>query len=779
LGEGQSTPAPWINVIANPSFGFLVSESGSGYTWSGNSRENRLTPWSNDPVTDAPGEAFLVRDDETGEIWGPTALPVRDAWPYVIRHGQGYSRFEHESRGIALELLQFVPLAETVKVSRLTVRNRSTSTRRLTVAAYAEWVLGVSRGATAPFTVTQRDEETGALFATNAWNEEFGGGVAFADLGGRQTAWTADRTEFLGRNGGLDSPSGLAPEVALSGRAGAGLDPCAALLRSLELQPGAEAEVVFLLGQGADAADARRLVRQMRAANLDAALDEVRRFWDDTLGALQVKTPDRSMDLMLNRWLLYQVLACRVWARAAFYQSSGAFGFRDQLQDVMALSAARRDVVRQHLLRAAGRQFREGDVQHWWHEPSGRGVRTRISDDLLWLPHALVQFIEVTGDRAVLDETVPFLEGAPLLPGESERYFAPRISEERATLFEHAARALDRSLAVGRHGLPLMGTGDWNDGMNRVGAGGHGESVWLAWFLHTTLWEFAGLAEQRGETERAARWRAHVEALGKAVEREGWDGDWYRRAFFDDGTPLGSSANDECRIDSVAQSWGVISGAADPQRRRRAMAAVEEYLVRRGDGLVLLLTPPFDHMRPDPGYIKGYLPGVRENGGQYTHAALWAVIAFAALGEGDKAGELFDILNPINHASTRSGLHRYKVEPYVAAADIYAEPPHVGRGGWTWYTGSAGWMYRAGIEWILGFRLRGTRLHIDPCIPRAWPGYEITFRYHSARYRLTVENPHGSTRGVAKVELDGQPIEIREIPLSNDGRQHEILVVLA
>jgi cyclic beta-1,2-glucan synthetase len=779
LGEGQWTPAPWINVVANPSFGFLVSESGSGYTWSGNSRENRLTPWSNDPVTDAPGEALLVRDDETGEIWGPTALPVRDAWPYVIRHGQGYSRFEHESRGIALELLQFVPLQEPVKVSRLRVKNRSSSARRLTVAAYAEWVLGVSRAATVPFTVTKRDEETGAIFATNVWNEDFGGGVAFADLGGRQTAWTADRTEFIGRNGRLDSPSGLAPGVALSGRAGAGLDPCAALSTSLELSPGAEAEVVFLLGQGADSADARRLVRQMRAANLDAALDEVRRFWDDTLGALQVKTPDRSMDLMLNRWLLYQALACRVWARAAFYQSSGAFGFRDQLQDVMALSAARRDVVRQHLLRAASRQFAAGDVQHWWHEPSGRGVRTRISDDLLWLPHALVQFIEVTGDRSVLDETVPFLEGAPLAPGETERYFAPRVSVERATVFEHAARALDRSLAVGRHGLPLMGTGDWNDGMNRVGAGGHGESVWLAWFLHSTLWEFAGLAEQRGEMERASRWRAHVEALGKAVEAEGWDGDWYRRAFFDDGTPLGSSSNDECRIDSVAQSWGVISGAADPQRCRRAMAALEEYLVRRGDGLVLLLTPPFDKMRPDPGYIKGYLPGVRENGGQYTHAALWAVIAFAALGEGDKAGELFALLNPINHASTRSGLHRYKVEPYVAAADIYAEPPHVGRGGWTWYTGSAGWMYRAGIEWILGFRLRGTRLHIDPCIPRAWPGYEVTFRYHSARYRLTVENPHGSTRGVARVGLDGQPVEGREISLSDDGRQHEILVVLA
>jgi cyclic beta-1,2-glucan synthetase len=778
LGEGQWTPAPWINVVANPSFGFLVSESGSGYTWSGNSRENRLTPWSNDAVTDPPGEALLVRDDETGEIWGPTSQPVRDAWPYVVRHGQGYSRFEHESRGIALELLQFVPLKDPVKVSRLTISNQSTSHRRLTIAAYAEWVLGVSRGAMAPFIVTEHDAETGALFATNAWNEDFGAGVAFADLGGRQTSWTADRTEFLGRNGALDAPSGLAPDASLSGRAGAGLDPCAALLTSVSIAPGSQTEVVFLIGQAEDAGQARRLVSRMREADLDAALEEVRRFWDDTLGAMQVRTPDRSMDLLLNRWLLYQTLACRLWARTAFYQSSGAFGFRDQLQDVMALTASRRDLARQHLLHAASRQFPEGDVQHWWHEPSGRGVRTRISDDLLWLPYAIVHYLEVTGDRSVLEETAPFVEGAALEPGDLERAFVPSVSKERATLFEHAARALDRSLSVGRHGLPLMGTGDWNDGMNRVGAGGHGESVWLAWFLHTTLWEFAALAEQRGETARAQRWRSHVEALGRAVDSEGWDGDWYRRAFFDDGTPLGSAANDECRIDSIAQSWAVISGGGDPERRRRAMSAVEEYLVRRGDGLVLLLTPPFDRTRLDPGYIKGYLPGVRENGGQYTHAALWSVIAFAALGEGDKAGELFALLNPINHASTRAGLHRYKVEPYVTAADIYAEPPHVGRGGWTWYTGSSGWMYRAGIEWILGFRLRGTTLQIDPCIPRAWPGFEVSFRYHSAHYLLTVENPRGSTKGVARIELDGRPVEGREIPLVDDGREHRILAVL-
>jgi cyclic beta-1,2-glucan synthetase len=781
LGEGQWTPAPWINVVTNPAFGFQVSECGAGYTWARNSRENQLTAWSNDPVSDPPGETIYVRDEETGDLWGPTPLPIReDASPYVARHSQGYSRFEHTSHGIFLSLDQFVPLDDPVKISRLWIENRSGRSRRLSVTAYVEWVLGVSRSVTAPFIVTEVDPDTGALLARNPWSIDFGDHVAFADLGGRQTAWTADRTEVLGRNGTLDHPVLLERGGRPSGRVGAGLDPCAALQTVIEVPPGGREELVFFLGQTATVAEARALLIRYRTADLDLMLQGVKTRWDDMVGAVQVKTPDRSVDIMLNRWLLYQTLACRVWARSAFYQAGGAYGFRDQLQDVMALTVAHREVAREHLLRAAGRQFTEGDVQHWWHPPSGRGVRTRISDDAIWLPYTVTQYLEATGDASVLDEVIPFLEGPALAPGQHESYFEPTVSVERGTVFEHCARALDRSLAIGAHGLPLIGTGDWNDGLNRVGPEGHGESVWLGWFLHTTLWEFARWADARGEHARASTWRGHVDILKRSLEEQAWDGDWYRRAFFDDGTPLGSAVNVECRIDAIAQSWGVLSGAAEPQRAVRAMAAVEEYLVRRGQELVLLFTPPFDRALIDPGYIKGYPPGVRENGGQYTHAAIWSVMAFAALGDGDKANELFSILNPINRASTRAGVHRYKVEPYVAAADVYAEFPHVGRGGWTWYTGSAGWMYRTGIEWLLGFRLRGAVLHLDPCIPRAWRRFEITFRYHASRYEITVENPRGVSRGIAQIEVDGSSLSSgsASLPLNADGATHRVRAIL-
>jgi cyclic beta-1,2-glucan glucanotransferase len=780
LGKGQWTPAPWINVVANRGFGFQVSESGSGYTWAANSRENKLTPWSNDPVSDSPGEMFYVWDRDNGQVWGPTPLPVREEpWPYVIRHGQGYSRFEHTSHDIAMDLVQCVPLRDPVKISRLVLENRSDRKRRLRITAYVEWVLGAERGRTAAFVITQIDPTTGAMLARNPWNGEFADRIAFADLGAEQTSWTGDRVEFLGRNASLDHPASLERGRELSGKTGAGLDPCAALQRDIELEPGEQAEVLFLLGQGANLEEVQSLVMRYRETDVDAVLLEIKEHWDEVLGAVQVNTPEPSLNLLLNRWLLYQTLSCRIWARSAFYQSGGAFGFRDQLQDVLALTLAKPQWVREHILRSVARQFPEGDVQHWWHPPTGRGVRTRISDDRLWLCYAVTQYLRVTGDGTLLDEPVPWIEGPLLEDGQQEAYFEPRESETKSTVFEHCVRALDRSLAVGVHGLPLMGAGDWNDGMNRVGHEGRGESVWLAWFLIVNLREFARLAELRGDTDHATSWREKVTSLQSALEAEAWDGEWYRRAFFDDGTPLGSAQNDACQIDSIAQSWAVLSEAANEERARRAMESVEHRLLRREDRLLLLFSPPFDRSPLDPGYIQGYLPGIRENGGQYTHAAVWSLVAFAELGEGGKALEIFNLLNPVLLAGRRATVHRYKVEPYVVSGDVYSTPPHVGRGGWTWYTGAAGWLYRAGLEWILGFQKQGDFLVVDPCIPKAWKQFEMTYWHGSTVYVIAVENPKGLSQGVSSISLDGRGLEgDLRVPLSPDGGKHLVRVML-
>ncbi len=781
LGPGQSTPAPWINVIANPAFGFHTGAEGGGYTWSVNSRENQITPWSNDPVSDRQGEAFYFRDDDTGDLWTPTALPIRNlAATYVARHGRGYSRFTHVAHEISSDLLQYVPVEDSIKISRLVLTNRSSRTRRLSVTAYVEWVLGRARSATLPFISTEIDAATGAMFARNPWNASFGSRVAFADLRATQSSWTGDRREFIGRNGTLAKPAALAGTAALSNIVGAVLDPCGALSATIELTPGQAVEVVFFLGQAKNEDAARDLVSRYRAADLDAVEKEVERQWDDILGSVVVKTPDRSMDIMLNGWLLYQTLSCRFWARSGYYQASGAYGFRDQLQDGMALAAAHPKLTREHLMRAAARQFVEGDVQHWWLPHSGQGVRTRISDDRPWLAYAVAHYVETSGDIAVLDERVPFLEGQAIEPGEQDSFFNPTVSDETATVFEHCALALDASLAVGVHGLPLIGTGDWNDGMNRVGEKGAGESVWLGWFLHAALTAFTPIAEARGQTNRAVTWRTHADALAASLEQEAWDGDWYRRAFFDDGEPLGAAADEECRIDAIAQSWAVLSGAAARDRASQAMRAVERELIRPNEGLALLFAPPFDKTVQDPGYIKGYPPGVRENGGQYTHAALWSVMAFAALGEGDKAADLFAMLNPINHARTRADVHRYKLEPYVVAADVYARAPHVGRGGWTWYTGSAGWMQRAGIESILGLRIRGDALHLDPCIPKSWGKVEMTVRRGASRYEIVVDNPAGVNRGVSFAEMDGVEIAGRPLraPIVDDGAVHRVRIRL-
>jgi cyclic beta-1,2-glucan synthetase len=777
---GQVPPAPWVNVVAHPTFGFAASDLGPGFTWSENSHDNRLTPWRNDPICDPPGEAIYIRDEETGRFWSATPLPAGGGLPYTVRHGQGYSVYEHTRDDLESRLRLFVAAAEPLKVFQLTLRNTSKRRRSVTVTLYVEWVLGEHRGRTSLHVVTSPEPATGALLAANAFREAFADRIGFLDLyaGDGERTLTGDRTEFIGRNGSLASPAAL-ERAHLSGRTGAALDPCGAIQVSVTLGPSEERTVIGLLGEAADAASVSSLVRRSRAPQgITAAFEDVRSFWNHLLGTVQVKTPDRSIDLMLNRWLLYQSVSCRIWGRSAFYQSSGAFGFRDQLQDVMALLLGAPHLAREHILHAASRQFVEGDVQHWWHEPGGQGVRTMFSDDRLWLVYATLHYINATGESAILDQSVPFLEGRVLKPEEHEAYEKPMVSHQQASLYDHCVRAIALNLTNGEHGLPLMGIGDWNDGMNLVGANGKGESVWLGWFLLSLLGPFADIAQARGDRDLANTYRTHAAALTSALDNA-WDGEWYRRAYFDDGTPLGSKVNDECRIDAIAQSWSVLSGGGQPERARQAMASADHHLVRRSDRLILLLTPPFDKMRPSPGYIQGYVPGVRENGGQYTHAALWTIMAFAALGDGDTAAELFSMINPINHTRTAEDLQRYRAEPYVVAADVYSQAPHTGRGGWTWYTGSASWMYRVGLESILGLSRRGAALRIDPCIPRHWPGFEMVVTLPRMEYRITVENPNGVNRGVSRLELDGvEQADRGAVPILQDGAVHQVKVIL-
>jgi cyclic beta-1,2-glucan synthetase len=598
--------------------------------------------------------------------------------------------------------------------------------------------------------------------------------VAFCSLSEPVTGHTADRREFLGRNGSVAAPVGL--HAPLAGTTGIGVDPCAALRCILELAPGETRELVVVLGAAEGDEAARRAVSEYRDVNrAKAAVAANERSWAERLSAVRVRTPEPLFDAMVNRWSLYQALGCRMWARSAVYQSSGAYGFRDQLQDSMALVYAEPALAREQILRAAARQFVEGDVQHWWHPGTGKGVRTRFSDDLVWLPCVVDHYVRTTGDSSVLDERVPFLTMRQLEPQEHEVYDVPEISSEVGSVYEHCVRALRRACTTGPHGLPLIGTGDWNDGMNRVGMEGKGESVWLAWFLVATLRGFSELAEARGDPE-ARRLRSMARDYAAAVEAHGWDGEWYRRAYFDDGTPLGSAASDECRIDSIAQSWSVISGAGSSERQARAMRSFEELLVREDPGLLLLLTPPFDKTPHDPGYIKGYLPGVRENGAQYTHAALWAVLATALRGDGARAFQLFQMLNPLTHTRTAADVATYKVEPYVVAADVYTAEGQRGRGGWTWYTGSASWMYRVGLEAILGFTKRGNTLSLNPCVPPEWSEFTIEYRHGRSIYVVQVQSPHAVRHDNGEVTLDGKALEGPAIPLIDDGARHEVVV---
>jgi cyclic beta-1,2-glucan synthetase len=779
LGPGATTPSPWINVIGTPEFGCLVSESGTGCTWNGNSQQNRLTPWQNDPVSDPQSEAIYLRDEDTGAVWTPTALPIREDDAYRARHGQGYSVFEHNSHAIGQELTVFVPFSqsgshEPVKVFRLRLRNDSSTDRRLSVTFFAEWVLGSQRENLASHVVTSFDEESGSILARQHWSPESTGGIAFAASAPAPVSYSGDRAAFLGPNGSRTNPAALT-STRLNNFCGPDLDPAAALQIEVRVPVGGETEVSFLLGQAPRVEDIREIVRSFRSqGSVNKRLTDVRAWWNSRLERLQVETPNLSVDLLLNRWLIYQTLSCRFWGRTALYQSSGAFGFRDQLQDSMALLYSAPELARAHILLAASRQFLEGDVQHWWHPGSGTGVRTRCSDDLIWLPYTVAHYVSITGDGGILDESAAFLEGPALPAGEMEHLFTPQPSVEKASVWEHCRRALEAGWHLGPNNLPLIGSCDWNDGLNHVGNEGRGESVWLAWFLIATLNQFADLSEAR-DAELSARYRDRVVQLRKAIDSVCWDGDWYLRGFFDNGSRLGSHNNTEARIDSLSQSWAVIAGGGDPTRARTAMESANRELVSDSDRVVRLFTPPFDHSEPHPGYIMGYPPGIRENGGQYTHGSLWLAMAWARLGNGEQAVRLLQLMNPVEHSRVPEDVRHYRGEPYVSAADVYASPLQTGQSGWTWYTGSSGWMYRIWIEEVLGFRVRGSSFTVSPAIPADWPGFKIAWRHGAAVYRIFVERKNESPR----VKLDGVMLPGGVVPLIDDGAEHNVLVQIA
>ena len=788
-------PMPWVNVIANEKSGFIATETGAGYTWAGNSRENRLTPWSNDPVSDPHGEALYIRDEESRVFWSPTPGPVPSGADYVVSHGFGYTRYEHHCRGLTQKVLQFVPRLDPVKITRVRITNKSDRPRRLSMFAYQQWVLGNSTTDAKRQVSVRHDQTRKAILATNPHRAVFGDYVAFSTAASFRSVTsidcTTDRESFLGRYGSLDSPRALCQDEFLDEfqsqvSEGQVSEPCAAWQICIELAPGESFDGVFLLGEAesSDAVD-EIINRYQNAQRADRAFEKMQLFWREMLSAVEIETPSQAINLLAGGWLQYQNLSCRIWGRSAFYQSGGAYGFRDQLQDSAALIYHWPELTREQIVRHASHQFVEGDVMHWWHPPQSLGIRTRFRDDLLWLPLVAAGYVRTTGDVALWNEEVRFLEGPLLEEGQQEQLMTPEPSGTVGTILEHCCRAIDASLIRGVHGLPLMGCGDWNDGMNRIGVEGRGESVWLGFFLYHILELMIPVCKEHGHEERAKRYSKFRQELYEALNRDGWDGEWYRRAFFDDGTPVGSAQNKECQRDALVQAWSILSKAAPPERAEKAIQAVEEALVCKEGGLIRLLAPAFNKMEHDPGYIKGYLPGIRENGGQYTHGVLWFIRAMAELGRGTRAVELLEMICPINHARTPKEVAVYQTEPYVVAADVYGEPPHLGRGGWSWYTGSAGWMVRVIVESVLGFQLeQGKTILLNPCISSDWPSCRISYQLpgENTTYNIHINNPHGRERGVREALLDGSNVEICDgiarIPISHDDACHEVTICL-
>jgi cyclic beta-1,2-glucan synthetase len=779
-------PMPWSNVIANERFGLIASEKGALSTFAGNSRLHRVTPWRNDPVVDPHDEAFYVRDQRSGEFWSALPGPAPAAGHYDVRHGFGFTQWRHRSGGLEHEVVVFVPRADPLRIAEIRLRNPGGEPRSVAVYAYNRWVLGASPAETRGQVQVSRDPLRRAVLARNPSTGPFAGWIGFAAFASSASGTLdacVERAAFLGVPGYAEAPQAVREGGALPDAVGA--DPCAALRTEVLIPAGGEVCITALLGEADSAAELDRLLAEYRRDGaVQDALTAVGAFWSDALTRTQVRTPSAAIDLMVNGWLAYQTISCRLWSRTAYYQSGGAYGFRDQLQDAAALVQTQPEYLRTQLLRNAAHQFVEGDVLHWWHPPESQGIRTRFADDLVWLPYLAAHYLRVTGDAKILDERVPFLAGPALVAGEDERYFTPQLAAEEATLYEHCLRALERGMTLGAHGLPLFGSGDWNDGMNRVGREGRGESVWMGFFLYTAIGDFLPQVRMRGDEPTARRLQTYRDGLVVALNDAGWDGSWYRRGYYDNGAPLGSQASDECKIDALAQAWAVIARVAPPERAALALDALERHLISAEDGLIRLLAPPFENTPQDPGYIKGYVAGVRENGGQYTHAALWVVRALAEAGRRDRAAEWLERLSPVSHTATAADVARYQVEPYVIAADVYGVAPHVGRGGWTWYTGSAGWMLRVAIESVLGFCVDGGEwLTLSPRIPDAWPGFRLSHRRPDGTcYEIEVDNPQGQAVRIVAAQLDGVALGTDagplRIPLAHDGRRHAVRVTM-
>ena len=775
LLEGENRPpAPWINVISNKNFGFHISESGGGFTWSINSRENKLTPWSNDPVSDRASEAIYMLDEITGEVMTPMSLGRSDKGTYRVRHGFGYSRFLHEENMVDQELTVFTPLDESLKLWNLQLTNRSDKVKYLSLTYYVEWVLGAQREQTNPYILTTYNNEHECLYAKNIYTMNFKNTYSYLFSSETIIGYTGDRQEFLGHKGSIGDPRGA--EVKLSCNTGVCYDSCGAIQVSVAIQPEETKTVLFGLGQSTSLEEIYKIREKYReTAESQKELDRVKSYWDGLLGTVKVKTRDRAVDILVNGWLLYQTVSCRIQARAAFYQCGGAYGYRDQLQDTLSLLFADPGILRRQILIACSRQFEQGDVQHWWHPPMGIGVRTKITDDLLWLPYCTSAYVKSTGDTTVLKEKVPYIKGPELKAEEHDVMFTPEVSEQFDSVYEHCKKAIDRT-CFGEHGLPLMGGGDWNDGMNEVGILGKGESVWLAWFFYTVLGDFIPLSDQEGDGAYGLELKQKRETLLQNIEKHAWDGEWYLRAFYDDGSKLGSMENDECRIDSISQSWSVISKGAKEERAKTAMQSAYQYLVREQDAISLLLAPPFNKTTKNPGYIKNYIPGIRENGGQYTHAAAWLAIASSMLHDYSMAQTLFTLLNPIHVTQNRKDVLRYEKEPYVMTADISLSPPYTGRGGWSWYTGSAGWMYQGLLNWFLGIRKEGKELVIDPATPAGFGDFSVEYKYGKTLYEIRVESRSKGILTTDILTVDGKLVEGNRVMLEDDGNPHHIIV---